>query len=161
MSPYGSSWLVHPRGEVPEARTEDDAHDGGCGILSRSHSAADVRLGSMRVVLLGHQDAGDRGGHEADERPGEKGPEPEPGEVGLARRREAADAADLDADGREVREAAQRERRDDLALLGEAATTSLNIEKAKNSLMTVLFAMRLPIVAASCAGAPRMRARGS
>src|SRR5664280_3830973 len=42
-------------------------------------------------------------------------------EIGLARGREAANAADLDADRREVREAAKGEGRDDLALLREAA----------------------------------------
>jgi hypothetical protein len=49
----------------------------------------------------------DRRGHEADERPGEQRPEPQPREVGLARRREAADAADLDADRGKVREPAE------------------------------------------------------
>src|SRR5262245_29165177 len=49
---------------------------------------------------------GDRRRHEGNERAGEERAKPEPGEVRLARGREPADPADLDSDGREIREAA-------------------------------------------------------
>src|SRR5438105_5677668 len=81
---------------------------GASTIFSRTKSAASFSFWSIVEASLALEDARDRRAHERGERAGEERPEPEPRDVALARRRESPDAADLDADRREVREAAER-----------------------------------------------------
>ena len=61
------------------------------------------------------KDAGDAGVDERGQEAGEQAARPEAGEVAAPGRGHGADAADLDADGREVREASQREGGEDVA----------------------------------------------
>src|SRR5436305_8354614 len=62
--------------------------------------------------MASEKESSDRGGHEIRQRAGEHRAEAEPRQVVAPVWRQRADAADLDADRAEVREAAQRESRD-------------------------------------------------
>ena len=72
----------------------------------------DGLLGTLVRSRRSQQEPRDRRGDEVGERAGQHRAQPEARQVVPARRRQRADAADLDADRAEVREAAQRERRD-------------------------------------------------
>ena len=96
-------------GEIAEAGAEHDRDLGN----DRDAAANGVgRLLDVVVVAPSQQEAGNRRGHEVGQRAGEHRAQAEPRQIVTPVRREPADAADLHADRAEVREAAQRERRD-------------------------------------------------
>ena len=108
----GSSRVRAARRRNRPARAE---HDGRRPATDRRPAAQRTRRPAARAVVVAsrsQQEPGDRRGDEVRERAGQHRAQAEPRQVVPARRRQRADAADLDADRAEVREAAQREGRD-------------------------------------------------
>ena len=115
---------ARPCGEGAEARAEHEP-DGGRSRPPRVRIAAAASSRRPRQTRLAHFEPSSKMSPaieavmKRDERAREQRPESQAREIRLARGGEAADPADLDPDRGEVREAAQGERRDQLALLRE------------------------------------------
>src|SRR5262245_26738365 len=115
MSSYGTTVAaprLSPKAPSPEPSTI--AISGTLPSLRRSHAAASsTRSKYVRrsvTFITSQQHRGDARRHEVRERAGEHRAQAEPREIVTPIRHERADAADLDADRREVREPAERER---------------------------------------------------
>ena len=135
---------------------------GRCRAPRRWTAAAPCGSRCTPWLLASQQHSGDAGRHEIGHRSRRHRPQSQPRQVRFAVGRQRADAADLNGDGAEVGEPAQRVGRDgERARIELSPSSGPSCRNATNSLSTSRVPSRLPMVEASFHGTPSSQAMGA